>query len=348
MQRNFILTDVMKTGYHQDLEGYINMHTLEKQSFDCTGEYYTLHQYDLDSYDRRIAIIDTRSTNKRINGKTFNDDLRKRYDLLHSQGFHFIKANPWESLYNMEEKGHTPYPVIDIPHIKWTGGVSWFWFYMYRKHSGKQYNFDHSSKKYDFLYLNKTAREHRVKLYNKLKEVGILSNSLSTFHNLDNTTLPQKYELPGVIDYPYRGLDQDIFELPYNDTKFSLVSETNDVTNEVFMTEKIWKPIIAGHMFVVHGNPLYLQKLRELGFKTFNNYFDESYDLEENKNTRIDKIVKLCNELKDCYWEDMYMLSKGLRQHNTDLFFNKEKLSEEVNKQLNLFLEFVDGSKISS
>ena len=60
MQRNFILTDVMKTGYHVDLEDFINMNSFEDQSFDMTGEYYTLHNYDLDSYDRRFAIIDCR------------------------------------------------------------------------------------------------------------------------------------------------------------------------------------------------------------------------------------------------------------------------------------------------
>ena len=55
MQRNFILTDVMKTGYHIDLEHFINMHTMADQQFEMTGEYYTLHNYDLDSYDRRFA-----------------------------------------------------------------------------------------------------------------------------------------------------------------------------------------------------------------------------------------------------------------------------------------------------
>ena len=43
MQRNFILTDVMKTGFHVDLEDFINLHSLTNQTFDMTGEYYTLH-----------------------------------------------------------------------------------------------------------------------------------------------------------------------------------------------------------------------------------------------------------------------------------------------------------------
>ena len=63
MQRNFILTDVMKTGFYHDLEEFISMNTMKQQSFDCTGDYFTLHNYDLDSYDRRLAIIDTRPQN---------------------------------------------------------------------------------------------------------------------------------------------------------------------------------------------------------------------------------------------------------------------------------------------
>ena len=114
------------------------------------------------------------------------------------------------------------------------------------------------------------------------------------------------------------------------------------------MTEKIWKPIIAQHLFVVHGNHLYLQKLREIGFKTFSSYFDESYDLEPNADKRIDAICKLCKDLLSKDWQDIYLHSKALRQHNYDTFFNKEKLSAEINKTLIGFLEFFDSSQVSS
>ena len=66
MQRNFILTDLMKTGDHQDLENFISMHTLDDQTFDMTGAYFTLHNSDLYSYDRKFAIIDTTEQNIRI------------------------------------------------------------------------------------------------------------------------------------------------------------------------------------------------------------------------------------------------------------------------------------------
>ena len=130
----------------------------------------------------------------------------------------------------------------------------------------------------------------------------------------------------------------------YEDSKYSLIAETNDNNDDIFMTEKIWKPIIAKHIFVVHGNYLYLQKLKELGFKTFSKYFDESYDIEIDRYKRIDKIVQLCNDLLRMNWKDLYLQTQSIRQHNFDLFFNKEQLSKRINEKINLFLEFVDRS----
>ena len=340
MQRNFVLTDVMKTGYHTRLEEFINMHSLKDQYFETTGEYYTLHNYDIDSYDRRFAIIDVRHSNDRLKeNKEFNEELRRRCNLLHSQGFVFIKSNPWESLDNIK---HVPqYPEIEIEHCKWSGGVSWFWFFMYTKHKNNKFNFDHSNKKYDFLYLNKQPRSHREKLYNKLKTQGILNNSL--YSKWPEKKLPHEYELPWAQNYPQYGMDQDIYEKPYNDTACSIVSETNDNDNEIFMTEKIWKPIIAQQLFIVHGNFLYLQKLREMGFKTFNNYFEEVYDLDRDKDVRINTIVDVCDRLRDAPWQDIYLQSQALRKYNHDYFFNVENLSKEINNTLNLFLEFADG-----
>ena len=358
MQRNFILTDIMKTGDHNSYEQFIDTHSLTDQTFEYTGEYYTLHQYDLEKYDRKFAFIDMRIHNNRlISNVTYKNDLHNRLELLHQQGFAFILVNPWESIDNIETQTFVTgeeMKKIDIPYpyFTWTGGVSWFWSYMYYKHKDKKPSVRHEwPKVYDFLYLNKATRKHRVKLYNKLLEKNILDNSIYTFVNMDPPRrLPKKYEIPGIEpeNYPRWGMDQDMYDLPYSDTVCSIISETNDNDYEIFMTEKIWKPIMAQHTFVVHGNYLYLQKLREIGFKTFSNYFDESYDLEQDPNKRIDKITLLCEELKSKNWQDIYMQTKDLRKHNYDTFFDKEKLSKEVNKTLELFLEFVDSSQVSS
>ena len=166
----------------------------------------------------------------------------------------------------------------------------------------------------------------------------------------DPIRLPAEYELPWVDPnaYPDYGMDQDLYEKPYNDTRCSIISETNDNNTDVFITEKLWKPIICQHIFIVHGNYLYLQKLRELGFKTFNNYFEEAYDIDKDPDVRINTIVDVCDRLRDAPWQDIYLQSKALRQYNFDHFFNKENLSVEINKTLISFLEFADSGQISS
>ena len=345
MQRNFILTDVMKTGENALYEQFINMHSFRRQTFECTSEYYMLQHFELDSYDRKFAIIDRSKMGEKhpSHNTEYRQELERRKLLLHSQGFKFILATPWESKENIDNMALYPKARRDLV---WSGGTSWFWFYMYNKHKDNKFNFDHSNKKYDFLYLNKQSRSHREKLYNKLFDKGILENSLHT--RWPDRKLPAEYELPWAQDYPQYGMDQDIYEKPYNDTACSIVSETNDNNYEIFMTEKIWKPIIAQQLFVVHGNYLYLQKLREMGFKTYNSYFEEAYDLDRDPDMRIDTIVDVCDRLRDAPWQDIYLRSKALRQHNYDKFFQKENLSNEINKTLNLFLEFADSSQVSS
>ena len=47
MQRNFFLTDLMKTGEHYRYEKFLDTHSLPNQTIEHTGEYYTLHNYCL-------------------------------------------------------------------------------------------------------------------------------------------------------------------------------------------------------------------------------------------------------------------------------------------------------------
>ena len=45
-----------------------------------------------------------------------------------------------------------------------------------------------------------------------------------------------------------------------------------------FLTEKTFKPIRAGHPFIVVGNDSLLHLLHLLGFETYSQCWDESYD----------------------------------------------------------------------
>ena len=72
----------------------------------------------------------------------------------------------------------------------------------------------------------------------------------------------------------------------YNQTAYSVVTETNFSNAYSFYTEKTAKPIIARRLFVMFAGQHYLRNLRSLGFKTFDGIIDESYDSIEDNNYR--------------------------------------------------------------
>lgn len=338
VQRNFILTDVMKTGNHVELEDFIKFSNLEGQHFDMTGVWYQLHDYDLESYDRRIAFIDARPFHSHLKNSFYQRDLKERLEYLISKKFVLIYVNPWECRRDIGFEDE----------IVWAGDVSYFWYRMYHRYKDQKLKFYHGQKEFDFLYLNKTKRTHRDLLFDKLTAKKILSQSLYSYHSRQ-IELNKDFELQMFREKPYPsyGHDRDILETQFNSTKFNIVSETV-VHDEVFFTEKIWKPIIAGQIFIVHGKHLYLQDLRSLGFETFGEFIDESYDNIRPLEERTEAIVSLCENLKGKSHMRLYDDTKQIREHNQQIFFSEQHCRNACRTTLNNLFELVDGSEVSS
>jgi len=75
----------------------------------------------------------------------------------------------------------------------------------------------------------------------------------------------------------------------YINSYIHLVSETT-MSNEQyspFFSEKTVRPIMNLQPFVYFGDYMALAKLKDLGFKTFHPFIDESYDLEKNPYLRM-------------------------------------------------------------
>ena len=83
----------------------------------------------------------------------------------------------------------------------------------------------------------------------------------------------------------------------YRDTYFSLVTETVFNYPYSFRTEKIWKPIAVGHPFIAVANYGFYRDLHKLGFKTFGHILDESFDLIDNNQQRIERIAQVVEDL---------------------------------------------------
>ena len=102
----------------------------------------------------------------------------------------------------------------------------------------------------------------------------------------------------------------------YTDTWFSLVTETIFDYPYSFRTEKIYKPIIMAHPFVVAANRGYLQDLRNAGFKTFGHLIDEHYDQIDCPHTRIERIIDTVRGISESGAAEFWEASRDICKYN--------------------------------
>jgi hypothetical protein len=88
----------------------------------------------------------------------------------------------------------------------------------------------------------------------------------------------------------------------YKRTLVSIVTETNFSANECTLTEKSFKPFLHKHPFIILGVPGALKGLRELGFQTFGEFWDESYDEIQDPGMRLCHIANILEEIGN--WDD--------------------------------------------
>jgi hypothetical protein len=215
------------------------------------------------------------------------------------------------------------------------------------------------NKSHTFLFLNSSIRSHRFMMYKATEYLDIKKESIYSFRNFDTFANHQnewywinmdKSDNTEVKNfYEYLKLNPDANEVfldndkKYNDfmntsnfmrailsideinlanTWFSLVTETG------FLSEKIFKLMYYGHPFIVIGNTGILKDIKELGYKTFDFLFDESYD---QMPLGPEKILFIANQIKQyCgkeghlrFLEKLPEIEKILR-YNRELFISKD------------------------
>lgn len=205
------------------------------------------------------------------------------------------------------------------------------------------YDISYKRSKY-YLNLNRNTgdRLHRADLVLGLIEKNIFDKGYVSFLKSEkfdkfcNVKGNEKYKKLIGDKYPFKvdyydpdlvatllplHLDKSI-KKTWTDTYFSVVSETSANNTHAFITEKTVKPIYFYHPFIIWGNPYSLRYLREIGFKTFPEFFDETYDTVEDAGTRLslilDNIKRLCSkDLREIH--DMYKSAKPKLVHNHNL-----------------------------
>jgi hypothetical protein len=127
---------------------------------------------------------------------------------------------------------------------------------------------------------------------------------------------------------PYYGHRMSISQIVplqiYNQTVYTLVAETNFSNHYSFYTEKSVKPILARRLFVTLGGQNQLANLRKLGFRTFGNVIDESYDDVEANLDRFQLALDQVAYLQTQDQEEILAKIKPICEHNRNLMLSTD------------------------
>jgi len=207
--------------------------------------------------------------------------------------------------------------------------------------------------KYFLMYNRNSERPHRAYFVNELYKNNLINKGIISFfensyldlflensteyvplnlNNNDIISIRENYKnfTPLIIDNANAEEVADYHNFlsrkdEYEKTYFTIISETNAESEYCFITEKTMKPIMNLHPFVVLGNPHTLKVLKSYGFKTFDKWWDESYDDEfdfkKRANMVLDIVKKLCS-YSFSEWEFI------LKEMEETLFYNKKLLQK--------------------
>ena len=188
-----------------------------------------------------------------------------------------------------------------------------------------------------FLFLGGFPKYHRELVYLHLYDNNILENSYFSWNpsdilvgrvypdeiekkmvsvQLDTTDFLEIKNMHDIIPHYYKSFCNIICEsFFYQDANIPRLSDVPGI----FITEKTTKSFIAGQPFIMVSRPGFLKKLKELGFKTFDKWWDESYDEIEDDNERLETIKSLISEINKksiSEMNTMYSEMNDILKHN--------------------------------
>lgn len=227
-------------------------------------------------------------------------------------------------------------------------------------------NLRHRKIQKHFLSLNNRAQWPRQGLAQFLLQYNLIEKCMFSYHCQDRFNQGQREifditnnkightwfnndidietfwnQLPIRLDSTIRSYDKDRScsdKLFYTKSFASIICETYiDENWDPFFTEKTFKPLAYGHPFMVHSSAGALKLLRQLGFETFPEIFDESYDDIESPQLRFEHILREIQRICDLSLDDLQSLYLSLIPkllHNQRVFreFLPRKYSEDIQR----------------
>ena len=235
-----------------------------------------------------------------------------------------------------------------IPSVTTYRWMDWFigTLDFYRDHMELLDNLNpHTAKEFHFDILLGNSRVHREIVYNFVLAHQIDKLAIVSYHRhgqiplRTNPNFIQEDGVEYVEDTRFTGdlvkymggmvgMSKIIPAKIYNQTAYSVVTETNAENDFTFYTEKIVKPILAKRLFIVIAGHNYLKNLKSLGFKTFDCVIDESYDDIEDNITRYKAACEEIRKLSLLPQQEVLDKIKPIVEHNKEVMLSTDWLGD--------------------
>jgi hypothetical protein len=175
---------------------------------------------------------------------------------------------------------------------------------------------------------------HEVEGYNLInhyRDIGVEEDVVQKFYNRLPLVLDGEEEIGHMCGDP-----ENVSRPYYQNSLISLITETNFHDIAATLTEKSFKPLKEKHPFILIGVNGSLQALRDLGFVTFGEFWDESYDTIEEPTVRMHSIASIIEQIS--MWSDDQIIDfkrrvKPILDHNFNVLKNSNRRAtvEKVN-----------------
>jgi hypothetical protein len=195
------------------------------------------------------------------------------------------------------------------------------------KYYKNNYNkFLNNYNKLHFLCFNGIPRFNRILMFEELNQNEKLKGkSITTLRGIDKN---HYYDVPTWENQKIGGGARLNIQ-SHLDCFVNIVTETLFDTDSIFISEKTYKPIYLCQPFIIFGNPHTLKKLKELGYKTFDKWWDESYDNETDINEKFNKIVNILEQISEWDMDKCFEIKKEMQDiliHNYKNMFKTDEI----------------------
>ncbi len=170
-------------------------------------------------------------------------------------------------------------------------------------------------------------RPHRREFFDLMQDNNLLDKGLCSFPEREVWIKGEVHDDTNPHNYVSRVHPEYALQ-----TYVTVVSEPQYYKHElaVFNSEKVFKPISCFHPFIVLGGMGSLKALKKRGYKSFSNWFDESYDEIEDDKKRMQAIIDVLKYIDSIDNKlDWFESMKETLTHNYDNFV-KRSLEPDV------------------